>query len=44
MNNDIKNVLICGIGAVGCIYADKIKSYKRADLRVLVDEKRLFKF
>ena len=44
MNNDIKNVLICGIGAVGCIYADKIKSYKRADLRVLVDEKRLFKY
>ncbi len=38
---EIKNVLICGIGAVGSIYADKINNYDSKNLRVLVDKKRL---
>ena len=38
---DIKNVLICGIGAVGSIYADKIQRFNSESLRVLVDEARL---
>lgn len=37
--SDIKNVLICGIGAIGSIYANKINN-SPADLRVLVDKKR----
>lgn len=36
---NIENVLICGLGAVGSIYADKIKGAK-----VLVDETRLKKY
>ena len=44
MEHDIKNILICGIGAVGSIYADKIKSYGKADLRVLVDRERFAKY
>lgn len=42
--NNIKNVLICGIGAVGSIYADKIQKYNNAKLRVLVDKARLEKY
>lgn len=38
----IKNVLLCGLGAVGSIYANKIKDY--ADLRILVDEDRLERY
>ena len=41
---DIKNVLICGIGAVGSIYADKIQNYNPHSLRVLVDEERYRKY
>ena len=41
---DIKNVLICGVGAVGSIYADKIQSYDSESLRVLVDESRLKRY
>lgn len=37
---DIKNVLICGIGAVGSIYANKIQNYDAENLRVLVDKQR----
>ncbi len=40
----IKNVLICGIGAIGSIYADKIKSYDNDSLRVLVDKERLDRY
>ena len=36
---DIKNVLICGIGAVGSIYANKINEYDGNCLKVLVDKK-----
>lgn len=42
--DDIKNILICGIGAVGSIYADKIQNFDSAHLRVLVDEERLKKY
>ena len=41
---DIKNVLICGIGAVGSIYANKIQNYDTESLRVLVDKKRYEKY
>ena len=41
---EIKNVLICGIGAVGSIYADKIEKYSPENLRVLVDESRLERY
>ncbi|MBO6256602.1 ketopantoate reductase family protein [bacterium] len=39
--NKIENVLICGIGAIGAIYADKISRYNNDNLRILVDKKRL---
>lgn len=38
--NEIKNVIICGLGAIGSIYADKIDRYNNAKLKILVDEKR----
>lgn len=38
---EIKNILICGIGAVGAIYANKINEYPQCNLKVLVDKKRL---
>ena len=40
----IKNVLMCGIGAVGCIYADKIQAYNPDILKILVDKKRLERY
>lgn len=40
----IKNVLVCGIGAVGSIYADKIEKFTPQNLRVLVDEARLERY
>lgn len=41
---DIENVIICGIGAIGSIYADKINRYNSEKLRVLVDKERLEKY
>lgn len=41
---EIKNVLVCGIGAVGSIYADKIQKYNNDNLRVLADKSRLEKY
>lgn len=38
----LKKVLICGIGAIGSIYADKIKDC--ADLKILVDKNRLERY
>ncbi|MBD5401645.1 ketopantoate reductase family protein [bacterium] len=38
---EIKNILICGIGAVGSIYANKINKYDNTSLKVLVDKRRL---
>ena len=42
--NIIKNVLICGLGAIGSIYADKIQNYDPNYLRVLVDKERLQRY
>ena len=41
---EIKNILICGIGAIGSIYADKIQKFAPENLRILVDKKRLEKY
>jgi 2-dehydropantoate 2-reductase len=41
---EIKKVLICGIGAVGSIYANIINSYNKNDLRILVDKSRYEKY
>ena len=41
---NIEKVLICGIGAVGSIYANKINEYNSANLRVLVDKYRYEKY
>jgi len=41
---EIRNVLICGIGAVGSIYANKINNYCPENLRVLVDKERLERY
>lgn len=38
---EIQNVLICGIGAVGSIYANKINKFNPKNLKVLVDKVRL---
>ena len=40
----IKNVLICGLGGVGCVYGEKILSSSDAALKILVDETRLEKY
>ncbi|MCM1338206.1 MAG: ketopantoate reductase family protein [Muribaculaceae bacterium] len=42
--NEIKNVLICGLGAIGTIYANKINNYSNCRLKILVDENRLEKY
>ena len=41
---EIKNVLICGIGAIGSIYANKINEFSPEKLKILVDEARLEKY
>lgn len=41
---EIKRVLICGIGAIGSIYANKINKYDKNNLRILVDKKRFEKY
>lgn len=38
---EIKKVLICGIGAIGLIFADKISKFNNENLKILVDKKRL---
>lgn len=40
----IKNVLMCGIGATGCIFANKINKNKDFDFRILVDSERLERY
>ena len=40
----IKNVLLCGLGAVGVTYANKIQNGSNADLRILVDSNRLERY
>lgn len=44
MEHEIKNILICGIGAVGSIYANKIQAFDSENLRILVDKDRLIKY
>lgn len=41
---EIKHVIICGIGAIGSIYADKISRYDNENLKILVDKNRLEKY
>lgn len=41
---EIKNVLLCGLGAVGTIYADKIQRFNPDNFRALVDSKRLERY
>lgn len=41
---EIKHVLICGIGAIGSIYADKISRYDNNNLKILVDKSRYEKY
>lgn len=41
---DIKNVLLCGLGAVGSVYADKFQRYCPDNFRVLVDDERLARY
>ena len=43
MDNKI-NVLICGLGAIGCIYADKFSKCRGTNLKILVDRERLNKY
>lgn len=40
----IKNTLICGLGAIGSIYADKISEFDNTSLKILVDETRMQKY
>lgn len=41
---EIKKVLLCGLGAIGTIYADKMQKFDKENFRVLVDELRLAKY
>ena len=41
---EIKTVLICGMGAIGSVYANAISEYNNNILSVLVDESRLKKY
>lgn len=41
---NIEKVLICGIGAVGSIYADKINTYTPENLRILTDKERFERY
>ena len=44
MKREIKNILVCGLGAVGSIYADKIQKFCPDNLKILVDEARLKRY
>ena len=39
---EIKNVIICGLGALGLTYANKLKDF--CNLKILADEKRVLKY
>lgn len=41
---EIKKVLLCGLGAIGTIYADKLQRFDSKNFRVLVDEDRLERY
>lgn len=38
--NPIKNILLCGLGGIGCVCASAIYNAKYGNLKILVDEKR----
>ena len=40
----INNVLLCGLGAVGTTYANKIQQGSNVNLKILVDKKRLERY
>lgn len=40
----IRNVLVCGLGATGCIFADKIKKSDDINLKILVDKSRFERY
>lgn len=37
---EIKKVILCGLGAIGTIYADKLEKFDAENFKVLVDESR----
>lgn len=37
---EIKKVILCGLGAIGTIYADKLEKFDAKNFKVLVDESR----
>lgn len=41
---NVKNVLICGLGAIGTIYADKIQKFSPENLKILVDKERFERY
>lgn len=41
---EIKKVLLCGLGAIGTVYAEKFHNYDSANFRVLVNKERLDKY
>ena len=41
---EIKTILLCGLGAIGTIYADKFNRCSGENFRVLVDESRLERY
>ena len=40
----INKVILCGLGAVGAVYADKLQKFDAENFRVLVDEARLKRY
>lgn len=41
---EIKKVILCGLGAIGTIYADKLEKFDAKNFKVLVDEARLERY
>lgn len=41
---EIKKVILCGLGAIGTIYADKLEKFNAENFKVLVDEARLERY
>lgn len=41
---EIKKVILCGLGAIGTIYADKLEKFDAENFKVLVDEARLERY
>jgi len=41
---EIKNVIICGVGAIGSIFAHTISNFDNDNLRILIDKKRFERY